>query len=169
LKGKKRQCPAGSPSPKGKGKRHQKSPTPEPLEVMEYDDLAWVAAANNIVVELARTNSLLERSILAAEGSRVAADRMRSGLEDFLKHQREFQALFLGEIRMGLHFNGRMDSEENQKSSYVEVEDEEMEKESRGEENGSGVTIKHTLGSYHLISLYVYALPFPWSNMPHSA
>jgi hypothetical protein len=33
----------------------------------------------------------------------------------------------------------------------------------------SGVTIKHTLGSYHHISLYVYTLPFPWSNMPHSA
>jgi hypothetical protein len=32
-----------------------------------------------------------------------------------------------------------------------------------------GVTIKHTLGSYHHIFLYVYVLPFPWSNMPHSA
>jgi hypothetical protein len=31
------------------------------------------------------------------------------------------------------------------------------------------VTIKHTLASYHIISLYVYALPLPWSNMPHSA
>jgi hypothetical protein len=31
------------------------------------------------------------------------------------------------------------------------------------------VMIKHTLDSYHHISLYVYALPFPWSNMPHTA
>lgn len=137
-KGKKRQRPAGSPSPKGKGKRRQKSPTPEPSEVMEYDDQAWVAAANNIVAELARTNTLLERSLLAAEGSRAAADRMSSGLEDFLKQQREFQALFLGGIRMGLRFNNPTDSEENQKSSDVEVEDEEMEKGSGGEENESG-------------------------------
>jgi len=38
---------------------------------MEYDDQAWVAAANNIVVELTRTNALLEKSIEAAEGSSV--------------------------------------------------------------------------------------------------
>jgi hypothetical protein len=31
------------------------------------------------------------------------------------------------------------------------------------------VTIKHALASYHIISLYVYALSLPWSNMPRSA
>jgi hypothetical protein len=30
------------------------------------------------------------------------------------------------------------------------------------------MTIKLTLGSYHYISLYVYALPFHWSHMPYS-
>jgi hypothetical protein len=52
---------------------------------MEYDDQAWVAAANNIVAELARTNALLEKSIEVAEGSRVAMERMCSGLELFLQ------------------------------------------------------------------------------------
>jgi hypothetical protein len=32
----------------------------------------------------------------------------------------------------------------------------------------SGVTIKHTLGSYHHMPLYAYTLPFPWSNMPRT-
>jgi hypothetical protein len=53
---------------------------------MEYDDQAWVAAANNIVAELAQTNSLLERSIMVAEGSRAAVDRMCNRLNLFL-HQ----------------------------------------------------------------------------------
>jgi hypothetical protein len=97
-----------------------------------------VAAANNIVVELVRTNSLLERSILAAEGSRAAADRMCSGLEIFIQQQREFQAMLFGELRMGLRAN----LEEVQKSSDeeedVEKEDEEMDKGSGSEESGSG-------------------------------
>jgi len=50
---------------------------------MEYDDQAWVAAANNIVAELAWTNLLLEKSIEAAEGSRAATERMCFGLELF--------------------------------------------------------------------------------------
>ncbi|KAG1720198.1 uncharacterized protein EDB91DRAFT_1257092 [Suillus paluster] len=41
----------------------------------EYDDQAWVAAANDIVAALAQTNRLLERSIAVAEGSRAAMDR----------------------------------------------------------------------------------------------
>jgi hypothetical protein len=75
-KGKKRQRAAGSPSPRGKGKKRQQSPTPEAPDYMEYDDQAWVAAANNIVAELTRTNALLEKSIEAAEGSRAATERM---------------------------------------------------------------------------------------------
>jgi hypothetical protein len=82
-KGKKRQHAARSPSPKGKGKKHQWSPTPEALDYMEYDDQAWVAAANNIVAELAWTNLLLEKSIEAAEGSRAATEWMCFGLELF--------------------------------------------------------------------------------------
>ncbi|KAG2755650.1 hypothetical protein P692DRAFT_20717101, partial [Suillus brevipes Sb2] len=132
-KGKKRQCTLRSLSPKAKGKRRQRSPSPEPSEVMEYDNQAWVAAASNIVAELAQTNSLLERSILAAEGSRAAADLMCSGLELFLQQQREFQVLLFGELRMGV----QMSLEEVWKSSDVEEEDEEMSKESRSEEEGS--------------------------------
>jgi hypothetical protein len=128
-RGKKRQRPAGSPSPKGKGKRRQKSPTPEAPEVVEYDDQAWVAAANGIVEELARTNALLERSIQAAEGSRAAADRMCSGLETFLQQQREFQALLFGELRIRLRTapdevrmasdEGRIASDEEENSEAV--------------------------------------------------
>ncbi|KIK38539.1 hypothetical protein CY34DRAFT_108621 [Suillus luteus UH-Slu-Lm8-n1] len=141
-KGMERQCPTGSPSPKGKGKKRQRSPPPEAPEVMEYDDQAWVAATNGIVAELARTNSLLERSILAAEGSRAAADRMCSGLEMFLQQQREFQALLFRELWMGL----RTTLDEVQKALHVEEdeadeeqeEDEEMNEESRSEVDGSG-------------------------------
>jgi hypothetical protein len=104
-----------------------------------------VAAANNIVAELIRTNSLLERSILAAEGSRAAADRMYSGLEIFVQQQREFQAMLFGELRMGLRANleeVQKSSEEVQKSSDeeedVEKEDEEMDKGSGSEESRSG-------------------------------
>lgn len=126
-KSKKRKHTAGSPSPKGKGKKHQKSPTPEVPDEMEYDDQAWVAAANNIVAELARTNTLLERSIQAAEGSRAAADRMSSGIELFLQQQREFQAMLFGHIRRG--FRTSPDPEE---------EDEVMEKASGSDAGGSG-------------------------------
>jgi hypothetical protein len=128
-KGKKRKHAAGSPSPKGKGKKRQKSPTPEDPEEMEteYDDQAWVAAANSIVAELARTNTLLERSIQAAEGSRAAADRMSSGIELFLQQQREFQAMLFGHIRKGFRT-----------SPGPEEEDEVMERASGSDAGGSG-------------------------------
>ncbi|KAG1802342.1 hypothetical protein EV424DRAFT_1545274 [Suillus variegatus] len=126
-KSKKRKHTAGSPSPKGKGKKRQKSPTPEVPDEMEYDDQAWVAAANNIVVELAQTNTLLERSIQAAEGSRAAADRMSSGIELFLQQQREFQAMLFGHIRRGFRT-----------SPDLEEEDEVMEKASGSDAGGSG-------------------------------
>jgi hypothetical protein len=123
----------------------QKSPTLEVPEEVEYDDQAWVAAANNIVAELIRTNSLLERSILAAEGSRAAADQMCSGLEIFVHQQWEFQAMLFGELRMGLRANPEevwKSSEEVRKSSDegedVVKEDEEMDKGSGSEESGSG-------------------------------
>ncbi|KAG2740684.1 hypothetical protein P692DRAFT_20754246, partial [Suillus brevipes Sb2] len=95
-----------------------------------------VAAANNIVAELAWTNSLLECSIMAAEGSRASVDQMCNGLNLFLQQQREFQAMFLGGLRMGL----RTESDEVQKSSDVEKEDEEMNKEDGSEEGASGGT-----------------------------
>jgi hypothetical protein len=85
-----------------------------------------VAAANSIVAELARTNSLLERSILVAEGSRAAVDWMCFRLEQFLQQQREFQAMLFGKLWMGL----RTTPDEVWKASDEE-EDEEMDKGSR--------------------------------------
>jgi hypothetical protein len=103
---------------------------------MEYDDQAWVAAANNIVAELARTNSLLEKSIEVAEGSSAATEWMCSGLELFLQQQREFQALLFKELRLDPQialdkaWTGPDEEEE-------EDEDEEMENASGSEEGGS--------------------------------
>jgi hypothetical protein len=102
---------------------------------MEYDDQAWVAAANNIVAELARTNSLLEKGIEAAEGSRVAMEQMYSGLELFLQQQREFQALLFKELRLDPQIaldKVRMGPDEE------EEEDEEMDNASGSEEGRSG-------------------------------
>jgi hypothetical protein len=102
---------------------------------MEYDDQAWVAAASNIVAELARTNSLLEKSIEAAEGSRAATERMCSGLELFLQQQREFQALLFKELRL----DPQIASDKAQMGPDEDEEgDEEMENASRSEEGGSG-------------------------------
>jgi hypothetical protein len=101
---------------------------------MEYDDQAWVAAANNIVVELARTNSHLEKSIEAAKGSRAATEWMCSGLELFLQQQREFQALLFKELRLDPQIasdKARMGPDEGGE------EDEEMENASGSEEGGS--------------------------------
>jgi len=113
----------------------QQSRTPEAPDYMEYDDQAWVAAANNIVVELAWTNLLLEKSIEVAEGSRVAMERMCSGLELFLQQQREFQALLFKELRLDPQIaldKAWMGLDEEEK------EDEEMENVSGSEEGGSG-------------------------------
>jgi hypothetical protein len=100
-KGKKRARAVGTPSPKGKGKRHQRSPElsdnsveiiPRPHIIseepgfQEYDDQAWVAAINDMVAEMARTN------VQAAEGSTAAIGR-------FIEEQRVFQAFFLAELR----------------------------------------------------------------------
>jgi hypothetical protein len=101
---------------------------------MEYDDQAWVAAANNIVVELAQTNSLLEKSIEAAEGSRAALEWMCSGLELFLQQLREFQALLFKELSL----DPQMASDKAQMGPDEEEEDEEMENASGSEESGSG-------------------------------
>jgi hypothetical protein len=97
-----------------------------------------VAAANNIVAELIRTNSLLERSILAAEGSRAAADRMCSGLEIFVCQQREFQAMLFGELQMGLRANPEEVQKSSDEEEDVEKGDEEMDKGSGSEESRSG-------------------------------
>lgn len=159
-RGKKRQRPSGEPSPRGKGKKRQKSPVPEVPEVpevMEYDDQAWVAAANSIVAELARTNSLLERNILAAEGSREAVDRMCSGLDLFLQQQREFQALLFGELRMGSRMtadvgrmasdDGRMSSDEGRKSSDVEEDEKDGSDETDGSDEKGGADEEMNEGS----------------------
>jgi hypothetical protein len=101
---------------------------------MEYDHQTWVAAANNIVAELARTNSLLEKSIEAAEGSRAVSERMCSRLELFLQQQREFQALLFKELRLDPQIasdKARMGLDEE------EEEDEEIENASRSEGGGS--------------------------------
>lgn len=127
-KGKKRARPEGSPSPKGKGKRRQRSPEDidDDVEIVssprtvigeeqdwtEYDDQAWVAAANNIVAELARTNGLLERGIGAAEGSRAAMDRVSENMLRFMEEQREFQTLFLEGLRNGFRMNVEESPEE---------------------------------------------------------
>jgi len=102
---------------------------------MEYDDQAWVSAANNIVVELTRTNVLLEKSIEVAEGSRAATERMCSGLELFLQQQREFQALLFKELRLDPQITldkAQMGPDEEEEG------DEEMEKVSGSEEGRSG-------------------------------
>jgi len=102
---------------------------------MEYDDQAWVAAANNIVAELARTNSLLEKSIEAAKGSRAATEQMCSGLELFLQQQREFQALLFKELRL----DPQIASDKAWMGPDEEEEgDEEMENVSGSEEGRSG-------------------------------
>jgi hypothetical protein len=104
---------------------------------MEYDDQAWVAAANNIVAELAQTNSFLEKSIEAAEGSRAATEWMCSRLELFLQQQRELQALLFKELRPDPQIasdKAWMGSDEEEEGD----EDEEMENASGSEEGGSG-------------------------------
>ena len=113
-KGKKRDRGEGTPSPKGKGKRRQRSPDMDIEEISnprtiigeeehwaEYDDQAWVAAANSIVAELARTNGLLERSIVAAESSRAAMEWSSDAMVRFVEEQRAFQALLLESVRGG--------------------------------------------------------------------
>jgi len=94
-----------------------------------------VAAANNIVAELARTNALLEKSIEAAKGSRAATERMCSRLELFLQQQREFQALLFKELRLDTQITSDkawMGPDEEEEG------DEEMENASRSEEGRSG-------------------------------
>jgi hypothetical protein len=67
---------------------------------------------------------------------KAAVDRMCNRLNLFLHQQREFQAMFLGGLRMGL----QTESDEVRKSSDVEKEDEEMNKEDGSEEEASGGT-----------------------------
>jgi hypothetical protein len=93
-----------------------------------------VAAANNIVAELAWTNLLLEKSIEAAEGSGAALEQMCSGLELFLQQQREFQALLFKELRLA----PQMASDGVLMSPVEEEEDEEMDKAPGSEEGRSG-------------------------------
>ncbi|KAG2062445.1 hypothetical protein BDR04DRAFT_1165230 [Suillus decipiens] len=133
-KGKKRQRTVRSPSLRGKGKRRQRSPSPDPLEVVEDDGQSLLTAVNNVLAELAWTNSLLERSILVAGGSRTAMDWMGTGLEVFLQQQREYQALLVEELQLGI----RIPSDEVWTTSDVEEEDEEMNKGSGSEEDRSG-------------------------------
>ncbi|KAG2746219.1 hypothetical protein P692DRAFT_201868006 [Suillus brevipes Sb2] len=137
-KGKKR-ARMGTLSPRGKGKRRQRSPelsddsiqiVPRPTIIseepvlQEFDDQAWVAAVNDMVAEMARMNSLLERNVQVAEGSMAA-------IGCYMEEQRMFQALFLTEVR-------RIFPPEVQKESDTEGETEEEEEEeekSGGDEN----------------------------------
>lgn len=73
---------------------------------VEYDDQAWVAAANNIADELARTNDIMEKGIEAAEGTREAIERMTRSVEEFMEAQRDFQ----GRLLEGLNHAFRTDT-----------------------------------------------------------
>jgi hypothetical protein len=131
----------GTPSPRGKGKRRQRSPelsddsiqfVPRPTTIseepalQEFDDQAWVAAVNDMVAEMARMNSLLERNVQAAEGSTTAI-----GL--YMEEQRVFQAFFLSELRriypMAEEVPVRKESETEEET------EEEEEGKSGGDEN----------------------------------
>jgi hypothetical protein len=77
---------------------------------------------------------LLEKSIEAAKGSRVATERMCSRLELFLQQQREFQALLFKELRL----DPQIASDKAQMGPDEEEEgDEEMENASGSEEGRS--------------------------------
>jgi hypothetical protein len=151
--GKKRSCLEGTPSPKGKGKRHQQSPDldsdeevtvisnpatiigADPADI-EYDDQAWVAAANSIVAELAQTNRLLERSIQVAEGSRAAADQMSISILRFFDQQRELHNFLLEAIRGGPSGSGSgLSGQESPVEGLGEVEKDEA---GGNEAGGSG-------------------------------
>jgi hypothetical protein len=134
-KGKKRVHTVGTPSPKGKGKRRQKSlglsdnsveivPSPsiisEELGFQDYDDQARVAAANDMIAELAWTNTLLEQSVQVAESSTAAIGR-------FMDEQRVFQALFLTEMRRIFPVE-----KEVEKGRHTEEGTEEDEEEGSG-------------------------------------
>ncbi|KAG1735747.1 uncharacterized protein EDB91DRAFT_1083647 [Suillus paluster] len=78
----------------------------------EYDDQAWVAAANNIVAALVRTNGLLEQGIAAAEESWAAMDR-------FVEEQRTFQVLFLEGMWNGFHAEAAKEEVEGDRGAGV--------------------------------------------------
>ncbi|KAG1719532.1 hypothetical protein EDD22DRAFT_963182 [Suillus occidentalis] len=121
-KGKKR-ARMGTPSPKGK--------VPRPITIseepalQEFDDQAWVAAVNDMVAEMARTNSLLERTVQAAEGSTAAIGR-------FMEEQRVFQAFFLAELRRIYPMEAEVG---NESDTEGETEEEEEEEKSGGDEH----------------------------------
>jgi hypothetical protein len=142
---KKRSCLDGTPSPKGKGKRCQQSlnlDSDEEVTVIsnlatiigvdlvdiEYDDQAWVAAANSIVAELAQTNGLLERSIQVAKGSRAAADQISISMLRFLDQQRELNNSLLEAIKGRSSRSG---------SGLSGQESPEVEKEGKDEAGGN--------------------------------
>lgn len=81
----------------------------------EYDDQPWVAAANNIVAELARTNGLLGRNISVAEESRLSINRLGEAMEKFIKEQGDNQERLLHGIRHAIHnsVNGHPDMEDD--------------------------------------------------------
>ena len=144
-KGKKR-ARMGTPSPRGKGTRRQRSPelsddsiqiVPRPTIIseepvlQEFDDQAWVAAVNDMVAEMARMNSLLERNVQAVESSATATTL-------FMEEQRVFQAFFLSELRriypMAEEVPVRRE-EEAEEETEEETEEEEEKEKSRGDED----------------------------------
>jgi hypothetical protein len=116
-RGKRRSRIADTPSPSAKAKKRRRSPVAvdSNIEAMpssrmiigdeerwvEYDDGAWVAAANSIAAELARTNEIMEKGIEAAEGTREAIDRMTRSVEEFVETQRDFQGRLLEGLKNG--------------------------------------------------------------------
>ena len=135
----------GTPSPRGKGKRRQRSPelsddsiqiVPRPTIIseepvlQEFDDQAWVAAVNDMVAEMARMNSLLERNVQAVESSASATTA-------FMEEQRVFQAFFLSELRRIYPMREEVPvrTEEEAQEGAQEGAQEEAEEET-GEETG---------------------------------
>jgi uncharacterized protein YbaR (Trm112 family) len=149
-KGKKR-ARMGTPSPRGKGKRRQRSPelsddsiqiVPRPTIIseepvlQEFDDQAWVAAVNDMVAEMARMNSLLERNVQAAESSATTTNL-------FMEEQRVFQAFFLSELRRIYPMREEVPvrteeeaQEEAQEEAEEETEDETGEEEEKEKSGG---------------------------------
>jgi uncharacterized protein YbaR (Trm112 family) len=145
-KGKKR-ARMGTPSPRGKGKRRQRSPelsddsiqiVPRPTIIseepvlQEFDDQAWVAAVNDMVAEMARMNSLLERNVQAAESSATTTNL-------FMEEQRVFQAFFLSELRRIYPMREEVPvrtEEEAEEEAEEETEEETGEEEEKEKSGG---------------------------------
>lgn len=89
---------------------------------IEYDDHAWVAAANGIAAELARTNDIMEKSIGATEGTRDAIVRMTRSVEGFMEAQMEFQRRLIEGLNEGLGIDASVDTPDRQSDAEGDVD-----------------------------------------------